>query len=68
MLAKHEILGTLARHRDALRRCGVRRLGLFGSFARGEQRPDSDLDFVVGEKLPRLEQRVREILRALADT
>jgi predicted nucleotidyltransferase len=26
---------------------GVRRLGLFGSFARGEERPDSDIDILV---------------------
>jgi uncharacterized protein len=26
---------------------GVRQLGLFGSFARGEQRPDSDVDLLV---------------------
>jgi predicted nucleotidyltransferase len=27
---------------------GVRRLGLFGSFSRGEARPDSDVDVLVG--------------------
>jgi hypothetical protein len=26
---------------------GVRRIGLFGSFVRGEQRPDSDIDLLV---------------------
>jgi len=26
---------------------GVRKIGLFGSYARGEQRPDSDLDLLV---------------------
>jgi predicted nucleotidyltransferase len=29
---------------------GVRRLGLFGSFSRGEARPDSDVDVLVGFK------------------
>ena len=29
------------------RRYGVRSLGVFGSYARGEQRPDSDLDVLV---------------------
>ena len=42
-----QILETLAAHRDTLSRLGVRRLGLFGSAARGESRPGSDLDFVV---------------------
>ena len=32
---------------DAIRRYGVRSLGLFGSAARGTARPESDLDFVV---------------------
>jgi predicted nucleotidyltransferase len=30
-----------------LRGLGIRELGLFGSFARGEARPDSDVDFFV---------------------
>ena len=47
MNRRDEVLGTLARHRDALYGMGVRRLGLFGSVARGESRPSSDLDFVV---------------------
>jgi predicted nucleotidyltransferase len=41
------VLTELASHRAELRALGVRRLGLFGSTARGEARPDSDLDFVV---------------------
>jgi predicted nucleotidyltransferase len=41
------VLSTLAEHRAELRRFGVKRLGLFGSTARGEAGPDSDLDFVV---------------------
>ncbi|MFI5363104.1 MAG: nucleotidyltransferase family protein [Elusimicrobiota bacterium] len=41
------VLAELHAHRDGLRRYGVRRLGLFGSAARGRARPDSDLDFVV---------------------
>jgi len=43
----HEILEILQKNRDAIRGFGVRRLGLFGSVARGEGKPDSDLDFVV---------------------
>lgn len=29
------------------RRFGVARIGIFGSFARGEERPDSDIDILV---------------------
>ena len=32
---------------DLCRRYGVRRLGIFGSVARGEERADSDIDFLV---------------------
>lgn len=47
MTRRDHVLTTLAAHRDGLRQLGVRRLGLFGSAARGDERPDSDLDFVV---------------------
>lgn len=48
MLAmRDEILERLARNREALRRLGVRRLGLFGSVARGDATPPHDLDFLV---------------------
>ncbi|GAB4448658.1 MAG: hypothetical protein Kow0031_31150 [Anaerolineae bacterium] len=42
-----DIFETLIEHQGELRRLGVRRLGLFGSFVRGEQTPDSDIDFLV---------------------
>jgi uncharacterized protein len=44
---RDEILQILARHRDAIRGFGARRLGLFGSQARGEASAKSDLDFLV---------------------
>lgn len=47
MRNKDEILKGLEANRDAIRRFGVRRLGLFGSCARGESTESSDLDFVV---------------------
>ncbi len=42
-----EILRTLEANRAELKRLGVRRLGLFGSAARAEATPVSDLDFLV---------------------
>ena len=44
---REEVLNTLERNREAIRRYGVRRLGLFGSCGRGEASKTSDLDFVV---------------------
>jgi hypothetical protein len=45
VLSCAEILNRLAENRETLRRFGVRRLGLFGSAARGET--PRDLDFLV---------------------
>ncbi len=44
---KQDILNAVDQNRSRLRALGVRRLGLFGSFVRGEQRPDSDIDLLV---------------------
>jgi predicted nucleotidyltransferase len=42
-----EAIAILLQHRDALRAQGVRHAALFGSVARGEARPDSDLDILI---------------------
>ena len=44
---KEDILLRLRRHRHSLRELGVRKLGLFGSFVRGEQTDGSDIDILV---------------------
>ena len=44
---KQDIFNLLQRHRDRIKNLGVTRLGLFGSFARGEAESDSDIDFLV---------------------
>jgi len=41
------VLAILRAHEDSLRRQGVTRVALFGSIARGEGGPDSDLDIMV---------------------
>lgn len=46
-MTPQEILEAIDKNRETLRRLGVRRLGLFGSAARGEATPTSDLDFLV---------------------
>lgn len=46
-LTSQEIRNRLTANRDTLKQYTVRKLGLFGSYARGEQRPDSDVDFLV---------------------
>ena len=42
-----EAIAILVRHREALQARGVRHAALFGSVARGDARPDSDLDILI---------------------
>ena len=44
---RDDVLTLFTANTDTRRRLGVRRLGLFGSCARGEATASSDLDFVV---------------------
>ncbi len=44
---KDEILSRLKDHEPQFRDLGVRRMGLFGSFVRGRQAPDSDVDVLL---------------------
>ena len=53
MKTVEQIRAILSRHRDELRaRFGVRRIGIFGSYARGEQTPLSDVDILVELERP----------------
>lgn len=47
-----EILRLLRDQRSALRRLGVRRLALFGSYLHGTAGPDSDVDLLVRFERP----------------
>lgn len=46
-MTRDEALGILRRHEGELRQRGVARVALFGSVARDEARPDSDIDVMV---------------------
>lgn len=47
MLTVDGILGALAEHRERIRSMGVRRIGVLGSFARGEEREESGIDILI---------------------
>ncbi len=44
---KDAVIATLRAHRADLERLGVIHAALFGSLARGEARPDSDIDIAI---------------------
>lgn len=65
---------TRAHARELHERFGVTRIDVFGSFARGEQTPESDVDLIVEVETPTLEtvfgaqERLTEILGRKAET
>ncbi len=44
---RESILALVERNKEKIKSLGVKRLGIFGSFIRGEQRADSDVDVIV---------------------
>jgi len=47
MLTKEEIIRKIEKNRAAIRSLGVKKLILFGSYAAGKAKKNSDLDFLV---------------------
>lgn len=51
-MLKEEILGFLKAHRDEFQtKYQISKIALFGSYARGENRSDSDIDIAIETKL-----------------
>ena len=44
---KREVFKTISDHSAQLKDLGVKKVGIFGSFVRGEQTPESDIDLLV---------------------
>jgi uncharacterized protein len=57
-----DAIATLRRHESALRARGIRHAAVFGSVARRDDRPDSDLDILV-EFEPDAEGSIYEYMR-----
>ena len=51
-LTRARILKVLREHEDLLKKYSVTRIGLFGSYARGQQKRGSDVDFLVDFEKP----------------
>jgi len=74
VITKEEIIKTLAKDKPELQRqFKVSRLALFGSYARGEQRTDSDVDILVevdpsiGLDFVTLAERIEKLLGTSVD-
>ena len=74
MITKEEILKSLAKSKPELQRqFKVSSLALFGSYARGEQSPDSDVDILVevdpsiGLDFVTLAERIEKLLGTPVD-
>lgn len=46
-MRREEVIATIRAHEGELRAMGVAHLALFGSIARGDDRPDSDVDVLI---------------------
>ncbi len=73
-MLRDQVLAAIAAHSDELRGLGVEALALFGSVARGEETPESDIDLLVTLtrpagyfKLVRVQDRLSEILGRQVD-
>ncbi len=44
---KNKILKKIEKNREEIKKRGVKKIGLFGSFLKGEQKRNSDIDFLV---------------------
>jgi uncharacterized protein len=51
-MRRDEALALLRNHREELRGFGIKSLGIFGSVARDEAGPDSDVDLLVEFAIP----------------
>jgi len=51
-LTRNRLLSLLREHKPELKRYTVRRMGLFGSYAKGTARKDSDVDLIVEFEKP----------------
>lgn len=66
-MRRDTILSILTKHQLTLKKLGVKSLALFGSVARDEARPDSDVDFLVELEPPITFDRYMDVKFFLED-
>ena len=74
MLTKEEISRRIGEKREKIERYGVKKIGVFGSYVRGEQKEKSDIDLLVEFEEPislldfvALERHLSEIMGVKVD-
>lgn len=67
MLTRDEIIKKLKENNDIIKRHGVKRIGLFGSYARGEQKIKSDIDLLVEFDLNEFGQNFKGLFHSFID-
>jgi uncharacterized protein len=66
-MKRDEVLAVLASHFSELNKLGVKSLALFGSVARDEAKPDSDIDILVEFQPPLTFDRYMDVKFYLED-
>jgi predicted nucleotidyltransferase len=66
-LTSKEIIDILREHQDTLRKYKVKRIGLFGSYAKGDQKKKSDIDFLVEFDMTAFDENFRGLFDNFMD-
>ena len=65
-MTKEIILGYLKEHKqEFMSAFGITKLGLFGSYARNEERPNSDIDLIIELETKDIYEKKREFKKLL---
>lgn len=67
MLTREEIIEKLKENREILKKYGVKKIGIFGSYVRGEQKRDSDIDLVVEFDLSMFDKNFKGLFDAFME-
>jgi predicted nucleotidyltransferase len=66
-LTGKEILDILREHQDTLKKYKVRKIGLFGSYIKGEQKRKSDIDLIVEFDMTAFDENFRGLFDNFMD-
>lgn len=66
-LSEKVILEILKKNNKTLKDNNVKKIGLFGSFARGEQKKNSDIDFLIEFDLSKFDENFKGLYESFLD-